>query len=78
MTASIYGHDIELPQIDPGETATDIIVITRTVGFDDDGRPYDDLYVGGTQMTTGIIHNGMLNAALDGMHLGAYEEGDQS
>ena len=75
MTA-IHGVEVEISEIDPGESVTDIIILTRTVGFDDNGRPFDDLYVSGTPLTTGIIHAGMLHAALDGMQMGVYSDED--
>lgn len=63
-TASLYGHDVQLEDIDSDETITDVIVLARTVRVLDDGTITDATCVSATRQTTGIIQQGMASDML--------------
>ncbi|MGP9490066.1 hypothetical protein ACT3UQ_08815 [Glutamicibacter sp. AOP12-B1-11] len=58
--ANVYGHEIDLFNLDPGEHATDVVILTRTVYHDEDGDLQDSLKCVTSTNTTGIIRVGML------------------
>ena len=64
MNVTIHGQEIALEDTEPGEVATDVMVIMRTVRHnDEDGRLQDAITIGCTTQTTGMIQRGMLDAA---------------
>lgn len=60
---NIYGHEVELAQIEDGEMVTDVIVLARMVSFDSDGDATDTISIRSSRQTTGIIQQGMLTTA---------------
>lgn len=60
----IYGHEIELEEPKDGEIITDVLILARVVRQKDDGGIGDHLLMSAKSTTTGMIQNGMLNAAL--------------
>lgn len=60
---NIYGHEVELTQIEDGEMVTDVIVLARMVSFDSDGDASDTISIRSSRQTTGIIQQGMLTTA---------------
>lgn len=60
---NIYGHEVELTQIEDGEMVTDVIVLARMVSFDSDGDANDTISIRSSRQTTGIIQQGMLTTA---------------
>lgn len=58
-TTTIYGHEVPLEDLEPGETVTDVIVLARAVRMEDDGTISDALLVTGTPQTTGLVQEGM-------------------
>lgn len=59
--ATVYGHEIELFDLDPGEHVTDVIVLARSVYSDEDGDLQDTLKCVSTNNTTALIRAGMLD-----------------
>ncbi|WP_417372995.1 hypothetical protein [Glutamicibacter protophormiae] len=59
----IHGHQIELFDIQPGETCTDVIILTRTISHDEDGDLQDALQCVSTKNSTALIRVGMLKMA---------------
>lgn len=62
---SIYGQNVELSPMDPGEHVTEVIVIARVVKFDDEGNLGDLIALCGSDGLTRIIERGMLDEAVD-------------
>ena len=60
---NIYGHEVELTEIEGGEMVTDVIVLARMVSFDSDGDASDTISIRSSRQTTGIIQQGMLTTA---------------
>ena len=60
---NIYGHEVELTEIEDGEMVTDVIVLARMVSFDSDGDASDTISIRSSRQTTGIIQQGMLTTA---------------
>lgn len=61
--ATVRGQTIPLTPIDDGEMVTDVLVIVRTIEFDEDGRAHDFIYLDRTRSTTEVVTTGMLAAA---------------
>lgn len=59
MSASIYGQELELTEVEAGEMVMDIIILARVLRPTDDGRMEDALLVSSTKTTTGIVQMGM-------------------
>lgn len=62
MSASIYGQELELTEVEAGEMVMDIIILARVLRPTDDGRMEDALLVSTTKTTTGIVQMGMAAA----------------
>ena len=60
---NIYGHEVELTEVEDGEMVTDVIVLARIVSFDSDGDASDTISIRSSRQTTGIIQQGMLTTA---------------
>ena len=60
---NIYGHEVELAQIEDGEMVTDVIVLARSVRSRNNDRPEEALLVSGTTSTTYGLQMGMLRIA---------------
>ena len=60
---NLYGHEVELAQIEDGEMVTDVIVLARIVSFDSDGDASDTISIRSSRQTTGIVQQGMLTTA---------------
>lgn len=63
--SDIYGHDMDLTQQLDGEVITDVIVIARTVHYDDTGRAHDNVLMTVTKGATEMIQQAMLNYAVE-------------
>ncbi|MDY6054365.1 hypothetical protein [Micrococcus sp.] len=75
-TATVHGQTIPLTPIDDGEIVTDVIVIVRTLKFDENDRAHDFVYVDQTRSTTEIVTTGMLTAA-EQVAMGYWEPEDE-
>ena len=64
-TLNLYGHELDLVELEDDEIPTDVIVIARTVRHTEDGRLEDAISISTTRMTTGLIQRGMIHEALD-------------
>lgn len=62
---AIYGQNVKLSPMEPGEHVTDVIVIARVVKFDDDGEIGDFIALCGSEGLTRIIERGMLDESVD-------------
>lgn len=62
----IYGHTLDLPEPDEG-IVVDVMVLARVVRYEDD-QAFDDLLVGCTPQTGGIVQLGMVQAFTDYEH----------
>ena len=60
---NIYGHEVELTEVEDGEMVTDVIVLARSVRSRNDDRPEEALLVSGTTSTTYGLQMGMLRIA---------------
>ena len=60
---NIYGHEVELTQIEDGEMVTDVIVLARSVRSRNNDRAEEALLVSGTTSTTYGLQMGMLRIA---------------
>lgn len=61
-TINIYGHDIELDEVDPDAVITDVIIIYRTVYPADHS---DGIGLIPSDNTSGIVQSGMLAIAAE-------------
>ena len=62
MSASIYGQEIDLAEIESGEMVMDVIVLARVLRPTEDGGMEDALCVSTTMTTTGIVQMGIAAA----------------
>lgn len=75
MKITAYGHEIELTEPDDG-VVTDVIIMARSVAYDDEGNAYDDLLWTSTRQTTGMIQDGMLSRARQAFEYDVMDGGD--
>lgn len=62
---NIYGHEMDLEEAEPGEVVVDVMVIARTLRYDDEGHGEDAVLISTTRQTTGMIQAGMLHFSLE-------------
>ena len=71
---NIYDNEIELETPNNDDIVVDVIVIARTIRQGIDGRMEDSVLVSSTDLTTGIIFDGMLNAVANGEYVEVDDE----
>lgn len=59
----IYGHEFTMPELNPGDIITDILIIARCVQHDEDGNLTDCIVRGWTPNTTPVIRAGLIDAS---------------